>query len=136
MRAWWVPILSFIALLLAADLAGQNPAPKDPPVLSTVLSIEPSRLEFQPQPVGTASAPLSTILSNTGDTALKIVDITASGIDFNQTNSCGEAILPRSKCEVQVVFKPATTGSRLGVLSVMISNPGIPYYVGLSGVGE
>jgi hypothetical protein len=77
-----------------------------------------------------------TTLTNAGTNPVKLVDITPSGIDFSETTTCGESLLPGASCEIQIVFKPAITGSRLGVLSVMISGLGRPYFVGLSGVGQ
>jgi hypothetical protein len=44
--------------------------------------------------------------------------------------------MPGSACEIGVIFKPAITGTRLGVVSIMVSSPGKPYYVGLTGVGQ
>ena len=120
--------------LLAADPAAQSPSSSDP-VVSGPLNIQPLKLDFGSQATGTARAPIAITLTNAGNSPIRIVDITASGIDFNETTSCGEEISPGAACQVQIVFKPATTGDRYGVLSVMVSSTGPPYYVGLKGVG-
>jgi hypothetical protein len=67
---------------------------------------------------------------------VKIVDITASGIDFSETHTCGDSLAAASSCQIQVVFKPATTGSRLGVVSIMTSGQGKPTYIVLTGIGQ
>jgi len=131
-----VGLLVFLLLcpLLAANPAPQSRSPSDP-VVSGPLNIQPLKLDFGSQATGTASAPVAVTLTNAGNSPIHIVDITASGIDFNETTSCGEEISPGAACQVQIVFKPAVIGDRFGVLSVMVSSPGPPYYIGLRGVG-
>jgi len=120
--------------LLAVSLAAQSPSPSDP-VVSGPLRIQPLNVDFGWQATRTSSAPVAITLTNAGISAIRIVDITASGIDFNETTSCGGEISPGAACEVQIVFKPIVTGDRYGVLSVMVSTTGPPYYIGLRGVG-
>ena len=127
-------VFFLLCALLAANLAAQSPPPDDPAV-SGPLKIQPPKLDFGSQATGTAGAPAAITLTNTGNSPIRILDITASGIDFNESTSCGEEISPGAACQVQIVFKPATTGDRYGVLSVMVSSTGPPYYVGLRGVG-
>lgn len=136
MKAWLVQLLGVIALFTWVNLAQEIPLVKGSAVASATLEIEPLKLDFGSRSVGTLSDPITTAIKNTGSAPVKILDITASGIDFNQTNTCTDDIMPGSACEIQVTFKPVITGTRLGVLSVMVSSPGKPYYVGLTGVGQ
>jgi len=133
MRVGFLVFFLFCALL-AAHPAAQSPSPSDP-VVSGPLKIQPLKLDFGSQATGTAGAPIAITLTNAASYPIRIVDITASGIDFNETNSCGEAISPGAMCQVQVVFKPVITGDRFGVLSVMVSSRVLPYFIGLSGFG-
>ena len=132
-----VGFLAFFLLraVLIVSLAEQTPS-SDPVTVPGPLKIEPLKLDFGSQAVGMASPPMAATITNTSNSPIRIVDITASGIDFNESTSCGEQIQPGAECAVQVVFKPAITGNRFGVLSVVVSNPGTPYYLGLTGVGQ
>ena len=78
---------------------------------------------------------MTSTLTNSGTTTFKIVDITPSGIDFTETNTCAETLAAGASCEIRVTFKPAITGTRLGVVSIMISASGRPSYLALAGVG-
>lgn len=135
MRMWLVGFLC-ATVLLGAAIAAEETLPSKPTMASPSISIEPLKLDFSPLAVGSSSQPMIVTLANAGSNAVKIVDITASGIDFTATNTCGDAIAGGSTCQVQVTFKPATTGNRLGVLSLMLSSPNKPYYVPLTGVGQ
>jgi len=132
MRAW---LVGFFILTMSACLrfGQQMPSEKAP---SGSLNIAPPKLEFGSLAVGTSSAPMTTSLSNAGKGPVKFTDITPSGIDFSETHTCGESLMPGGSCEIQVMFKPATTGERLGVLSVMVAGVGKPYLVVLTGTGQ
>jgi hypothetical protein len=133
MRAWPVRLFWTGIVFACVSSAQQMPHSNAP---SGSLTIAPLKLEFDPRPVGTSSPPMTATLTNAGTVPVKFVDITPSGIDFSASTACGETLIPGASCEIQITFKPAITGSRLGVLSVMISGLGRPYFVGLSGVGQ
>jgi hypothetical protein len=136
MKACLVRLSCALVLLSAADAAQEMLPSRAPLLASGSFRIEPLKLEFDPRPVGTSSPPMITTVTNGGSGLVRVDDIFASGIDFTQTNSCGDSLAPGSSCQIQVIFKPATTGTRIGVLSVMVSSPGSPYYVVLTGVGQ
>ena len=136
MKACLVRLSCALVLLASADAAQEMLPARAPVLASGSFHVEPLKLEFSARPVGTSSAPMTTTVTNSGNGLVRIVDIIASGIDFTQTNSCGDSLMPGSSCQIQVTFKPATTGTRLGVLSVMVSSPVSPYYVVLTGVGQ
>jgi len=103
-----------------------------------VAALTPLELSFAPQAVGTASPPQTVHLDNEGGTALHIFAIAASG-DFSVSSDCPAVIANGTTgCELQVVFRPGATGSRLG--SVMVSDdspqPPSPQTVALSGTGS
>jgi hypothetical protein len=93
-------------------------------------------LDFGSQLVGAASAPKTATLTNTGTTVLKITDIVASGIDFPQTNTCGESLTPEATCTIQIIFKPAITGPRVATLQILDSDPASPQSIVLAGTGK
>jgi hypothetical protein len=96
--------------------------------------ISPNTVEFGIQKVGSAGEPNVLTLSNPGPIPLGVTSILTSGIDFSQTNDCGKSVAPGSQCTIQLVFKPATIGPRIGQLSVITSVPirAVP----LSGTGQ
>lgn len=132
------PLLQFlccIVFLTSFDVAQDPPPVERPPATSSTLKVDPPKLDFGSFPVGTPSSPQTATLTNTGNETLRIVDITASGIDFRESHQCGETIAAGASCQLQVTFTPATTGPRLGVLSLMVTHHRTPYYMGLTGTG-
>jgi len=103
------------------------------------VGLSPSSLNFGNQPLTTTSAPKTVTLTNTGNAALTINSIAASG-DFAQTNNCpmGPNTLPpttSNTCTINVTFAPTALGTRNGTLSVADNASGSPQTVGLTGNG-
>lgn len=96
--------------------------------------ISPEKVEFGVQNVGRAGEPRSVTLSNPGPAPLEIASILTSGIDFSQSNDCGRTLATGAQCTIQLVFKPAIVGPRIGQLSVISSVP--VQSLALSGTGE
>ncbi|HET7215009.1 MAG TPA: SBBP repeat-containing protein [Terriglobia bacterium] len=101
------------------------------------LSPSPSALTFAAFTVGQTSPAQTVQLSNTGNTAIHISNITTSG-DFAETNTCGT--LPTvlnvgATCSVTVTFAPTATGTRSGALSIADDAANSPQSVSLSGTG-
>lgn len=102
------------------------------------LSVSQTSLTFAAQTVGQTSPAQTVQLTNTGNTAINISNITTSG-DFAQTNSCGT--LPTvlnvgATCTVSVTFTPASTGSRTGSLTIDDDANNNPQGVSLTGTGN
>jgi hypothetical protein len=100
-------------------------------------SVSSPSLTFSAQNVGTSSAQTVRLI-NTGKASLAISNITASG-DFSQTNTCAGSAAAGSFCTINVAFKPTTTGSRTGTLTITDNNNGVAgstQTVTLSGTGE
>ena len=110
---------------LSGTGAGVAPAP--------VVSISPDPLSFAAQQVGISSTQTLT-LQNTGNAALNIGGITASG-DFSQTNSCPVTVAIGASCSISVTFDPVASGLRSGVLTVTSDALSNPDTVALSGMG-
>ncbi len=86
-------------------------------------SLSSTSLDFGNQPVATNSAPQTITLSSTGNLALQISSINVSG-DFSQANTCPASLNPGTSCSISIVFTPAASGARSGVL-VVSSNGGV-----------
>jgi hypothetical protein len=86
--------------------------------VQAAISLSPTDLTFSTQAVATASSPQTITVTNTGDAALSVSQITATG-DFSETDTCtASPIAPNLSCAIQVVFAPTVTGARSGVLTV------------------
>ena len=96
----------------------------------------PDNLDFGSQPVGTPSEPKNATVTNTGTTVLAVRDVTVSGIDFTENNTCERNLAPGATCTIQVIFRPAIIGSRFGTVMVTSSDPASPHMLVLSGVGQ
>ncbi len=102
------------------------------------LSINPPNLSFGNQPLNTASAPMSFLLTNTGTANLNLSTITITGTnpgDFAETDNCGTVLAFGANCTVAVTFTPMALGARSATLVIPDNAPGSPQTVALSGTG-
>ncbi len=131
--------MKILILLLCFLIAGETgdrgdvQAGKDAPAAPR---ISPDKLDFGVQNIGNTTGPRTLTLANPGPSMLHIASVLASGIDFLETDNCGTSLAAGSQCSIQITFKPATIGQRLGQLSVTSSVPVQPRSVPLSGTGE
>ena len=102
------------------------------------MNVEPRSLEFGEQQVGTPTAPLHLILSNTMHGPMKIYKPAIHG-EFSETDDCDSLSPLREEggtCTVNVVFTPREKGLRLGELEVGNSYSVAPTLIQLSGAGK
>lgn len=118
--------IGLIVFAMSASAFAQSPP---------VLVITPPKLNFAAQTVNSQSAPTTITVANQSGAALRVHQILASGIDFSATNTCGNEIADGVQCTVQVTFKPAISGERLGSLQIVTSDAESPHVVPLSGTG-
>jgi Beta-propeller repeat/Abnormal spindle-like microcephaly-assoc'd, ASPM-SPD-2-Hydin len=97
--------------------------------------LAPISLVFSAQPVGTSSAAQNVTLTNSGNAALNIISIQATG-DYAQTNTCPATLAPSSGCTVSVTFTPTASGTRSGTLTINDDAYGTPQIVNLTGTGS
>ena len=97
-------------------------------------TLSATSLTFATQLVGTSSSAQPVTLTNYGKMALSITSIDASG-DFSQTNTCGSSLAADTSCTINVTFKPAQRGTRMGTLSITDNAAGSPQTVSLTGTG-
>lgn len=120
--------LTFFAFQMACGGGGgPPPAPS--------VSLSPTSLTFSSQIVQTSSRPQQVALTNTGNGALTITGISASG-DFAESNNCGGFVAAGGNCAVSVTFAPTASGTRNGTLSVSDNAFGSPQTVSLTGTGR
>lgn len=102
-----------------------------------VASISPTSLTLASTAVGNTSAAQSITVSNTGTAALSLTAITLSNtadyIISGGTCAAGGSVAAGANCTISVAFKPATTGTRTGTLSITHNAAGSPGSVSLTG---
>jgi hypothetical protein len=101
-----------------------------------VIVVSPEKLEFPAQPVGAASPVQTLTLSNASSMAVPLRGVLISGIDYSQTNDCGDKLDAGAKCAVAITFKPASSGDRLGALQLNWAGAGSPRTIPLTGLGQ
>jgi Cep192 domain 4 len=100
------------------------------------VKITPEKIDFGSQATGVASQPKSATLTNISQANVTIRDVSVSGIDFAETDTCQGSLSPGANCTIQVTFKPAVTGPRLGTIIISDSEPSSPRFLVLTGTGE
>lgn len=128
---------AFCALVFL--LPGLQQWPADPAVAAqsaNVMVMTPAKVDFGPQSVAVASAPQSATIINSGTRALVIRDVTASGIDFRESDDCQKKLAPGAGCAIQVTFTPAITGPRMGTVIITGDDPQSPHLLVLNGIGQ
>ena len=103
------------------------------------LSASAASLAFGIVTVGSASAPQTVTLTNSGNAQLTIGSVTITGANATsfttETNTCGGPLAPGASCAVTVQFVPATSGGLTAALNVASNAPGSPLVINLSGTG-
>jgi hypothetical protein len=97
-----------------------------------------AKMTFGTQLMGTTSAPKNFTLNNNGTGALairRIYFVGTNASDFNQTNTCGNAIAAGAKCTIAVSFSPSALNLRQAALVISDSDPASPQTVALSAYG-
>jgi len=103
---------------------------------SSVVKLTPLKLDFGSVPVGTTSLSKIATLTNISNSALTVRDISASGIDFAETNTCPSSLPAGGSCAIEVTFKPAIDGPRIGTIMISTSDPAFPQLLVLTGTGQ
>ncbi len=105
-------------------------------VAPPAVTLNPTTLTFGDQLVNTASNAQSVQVTNTGPSALWVKSVASDNADFTSADTCVTApIAAKSSCTINVTFKPSTTGSRNGKLSIVDNAADSPQTVTLTGNG-
>ncbi len=103
------------------------------------VSFSPTSLNFGSVVVGSSSAPLPIVLTNTGSATLKITKqimmTQPNAPDFSETNNCGTQVLAGGNCTINVTFTPTIIGARSANVTVTDNAPASPQKVLVSGTG-
>jgi hypothetical protein len=121
-------IVGIATLALVTRIYAQTPPPG--------LQISDARIDFGETAVDSESPPHALTLTNSTKSNVTLEQIITSGIDFFQKNDCGQSLAPGAQCTIQVFFKPAIPGPRIGNLGVTGSDPVSPHFIALNGTGK
>lgn len=99
-----------------------------------VASLSLTSLTFGAQEVGTASAPQTVTLANTGAATLTIASIAASP-DYTESNTCGYELAPGSSCTIDISFTPIGPGTRSGYIAITNNASPQPDVISVTGMG-
>jgi Bacterial Ig-like domain (group 3)/FG-GAP-like repeat/Abnormal spindle-like microcephaly-assoc'd, ASPM-SPD-2-Hydin len=100
------------------------------------VTYSPTSLTFASRAVGTTSASMGTILTNTSGVSLSITSIAITGTnsgDFGQTNNCGSTVAGGGTCTITVTFSPTAIGLRSASITITDNAGDSPESVPLSG---
>jgi hypothetical protein len=141
------PVVSGDGRFVAYVSEGSNLAPGDtnhfPDAFAhefawTPFTLSPATLGFGSVAVGSASAPKTVHVTNTGTTALSISWVGLAGEDreqFSSTRHCPNTLAPGASCAADVVFQPAAAGAQSARLVVSIDDGAMRKSVAVSGSG-
>jgi len=105
-----------------------------------VVTLSRSSITFQPQTVGTTSAPQSVTLTNHGTTSLHITSIAITGTNSGDFlisfDTCPPDLVANANCTVSAEFKPTATGTRTASLAFSDDGGASPQIVKLTGTGQ
>ena len=114
----------------AVTLSGTGVAAPAP-----TLTLSSSSVFFPAQPVGSTSAPINVVLTNTGNATLNILGLSSSG-DFGYAG-CGfpRALAPGASCNFAITFSPQVVGTQIGAIQIQSDAAGSPHSISLTGSG-
>lgn len=99
------------------------------------LQVTPASISFGNETVQ-ATATQNVTLKNTGDINITISGVTATGAGFGYSKlTPGSTITPNQSLTFQIWFRPQTSGSASGQISILSSNLSTPASIGVSGAG-
>jgi hypothetical protein len=96
------------------------------------LSLSPATLTFGNLDVG-ASATQTLTATNSASGPVPVPVFVTTG-DYAAANNCGTTLASRATCTITITFKPTTTGTRPGTLTVQTAVPGAPIVIMGNGV--
>ena len=103
-------------------------------VATPQVSLTPTSLAFANQTINTTSAAKAITLSNSGNAALTISNIAASG-EFAQSNNCAANLGAGLSCTINVTFTPTAVANKTGSITITNNANGSPHAIALTGSG-
>ena len=82
------------------------------------VTLSTKTLAFPTTKIGSASAPKSVTVTNSGSADLAFTGIATNSADFSETSDCPSIMAVGSSCSVSVVFTPSIIGLETAVLTI------------------
>jgi hypothetical protein len=133
MKECWV--LIFVVSCLLSGCGGGSSAT---PLMTPMLSFEPSSLAFNTWLVGSTSSEQVEKLTNTGSSALAIDGVVVDGTnaaDFVPISVCAATLGAGASCSIQVTFTPSQLGQRNAFIAITDNEAGGQVLVPINGIG-
>src|SRR5260221_244248 len=103
---------------------------------AATVNLSPTSLSFGSQAVGTISSAQFVTFTNAGSSTINFGTKTISGdFTWGGLGTCGSSLAVSGICTMSIKFKPTTTGTRTGSLTVNDNASGSPQVVSLTGTG-
>src|SRR5260221_545341 len=103
---------------------------------AATVNLSPTSLSFGSQAVGTISSAQFVTFTNAGSSTINFGTKTISGdFTWGGLGTCGSSLAASGSCRMSITFKPTTTGTRTGLLTVKDKASGGPQVVSLTGTG-
>src|SRR5260221_10430212 len=103
---------------------------------AATVKLSPTSLSFSSQAVGTISSAQFATFTNSGSSAINFGTETIAGdFTWGGLGTCGSSLAVSGSCTMSIKFKPTTTGTRTGSLTVSDNASGSPQVVSLTGTG-
>jgi len=103
---------------------------------TTPVGLTPTSETYASQTVGTTSTAKVFTLTSYLSTTVNNIVISATGDFAISSTTCTTTLAAKSKCTIDVVFKPTKTGTRTGTLSLSDSAANSPQTSKLTGTGK
>ena len=116
--------------MFAIETSGAAPA----------MAIRPTHLDFGVQAIGTASAPQTITITNSGTAALRVGAVSLAGSsssDFGWSRElcAGQTLAPGASCAMQLIFHPVAAGTRSAAVSIESDAAPIAESIPATGIG-
>jgi len=99
------------------------------------VNLSPTSLNFGTVLEGTTSAPRPVTLTNVGNNSLNITKISVVGVDYSQTNNCGNSVAAGASCTINVSYAPSSSGTNQTRIDITDDGLSSPQSLTLSGAG-
>ncbi|HEY6273059.1 MAG TPA: choice-of-anchor D domain-containing protein [Terriglobales bacterium] len=99
------------------------------------VTLTPTSVAFGSEARGSTSASHTLTLANGSSSTLTISSITLSNSSFEGTTTCGSSLAAGATCTITLEFRPRTTGTITGTLTVTDNASNSPQTASLSGTG-
>ena len=115
------------------NLSGEGVAPPPP---APAVSVSPDPVSFPTITQGTASSPITIVVTNSGNATLQFSSVVIAGNnmgDFTTTSACSGSLAPKATCNISVTFAPLAAGERTETITLTDNASDSPQVIHVGG---